>query len=133
MNINLWDVIKESKAGHDYLFSEKQYDNLYEILSKLPKEQVKALRKEWSDKIDKMFANPEFDKLHMDFGGMIDGGDDTFYMDFGNWIIAQGEELYDKFMTIGHQTIYDYIEKHCIPVKEYTFECMAYAFHDFVE
>lgn len=132
MTVALWDVIKESKDGLAYINSEEQYALLEKIFSKLDKESIRVLHEEWSDVLQEMQGSEEYNRLHISRGGIIDGGDDCFYMDFGNWLVAQGEELYQTFKEKGHEAVLAYIEKHDIPESDYTFECMVYVFHDFL-
>ena len=131
MNKTLWKIIKDSKDENKYTKSKKQYENLHNILSKLPQIEVSKLRDEWADKSNEMTSNEEFNKLHYDDGGIITSGDDGFYMDFASWVIAQGEELYEDFMENGHSVVLNYIKENNIPKSDYMFECMEYVFLDF--
>jgi len=131
MNKTLWKIIKDSKDENKYTKSKKQYENLHNILSKLPQKEVSKLRDEWADKSNEMTSNEEFNKLHYDDGGIITSGDDGFYMDFASWVIAQGEELYEDFMENGHSVVLNYIKENNIPKSDYMFECMEYVFLDF--
>ena len=133
MNKTLWQVIKDSKEENKYTKSKKQYENLHNILSKLPQKEVSKLRDEWADKSNKMTNNDEFEKLHRDNGGIIISGDDGFYMDFASWVMAQGEELYEDFMRNGHKVILNYIKENNVSKSNYMFECMEYVFHDFAD
>jgi len=133
MNKTLWQIIKESKEENKYTESKKQYENLHNILSKLPQKEVSKLRNDWSDLSFKMISNDEFEKLHRGNGGIINSGDDGFYMDFASWIMAQGEELYKDFMENGHSVVLNYIKENNILKSDYMFECMEYVFHDFIE
>lgn len=133
MSKSLWEIIELSKKNEKIVPAAKQYDNLVAVLSELPKEEVKSIHEEWMNAVFVMQKNPEYEKLHISDGGIVDGGDDTFYIDFGNWIIAQGKELYDEFMSKGHSVIIDYIKRNNLKKAEYTFECMEYAFQDILE
>lgn len=128
----VWDIIKESKGGKPYLSSEEQYKNLKELLSKLDKENVEKVHAEWNEVTEELLGD-EFDKLDVEYGGMINVGLDGFYIDFADWVLAQGEELFLQFKKEGHQAIVDYINKHNVPESDYAFECMGYAFHEFVD
>lgn len=120
----LWKLIKESKKGNEYLSCKEQYDNLVEILSKLDKNEIKELSNLWHE----VHYDPkEFELLHS-----LVSGDDHFYLDFGNWLVAQGEELYIKFKENGHTAVIDYIKKYNIPESEYGFESMGYVFWEFI-
>jgi len=60
MNKTLWKIIKDSKDENKYTKSKKQYENLHNILSKLPQKEVSKLRDEWADKSNEMTSNEEF-------------------------------------------------------------------------
>lgn len=125
----VWKVIEESKSGVPYLPSEEQFEQLGKILSRYDNETIEEIRKEWSVKTRELL-NDEFNLLHIDNGGIICSGDDGFYMDFGNWVIAQGEGLFNRFKEEGHQAILDYIKEHDVPEDDYMFECIVYVFQD---
>jgi Protein of unknown function (DUF4240) len=127
----MWKVIEESKAGKEYCNSEEQYQNLLKVLGQYDKATIKAIYEEWNGLYQSFSNNPEFNKLHWSKGGIVNAGDDGFYMDFGNWFVAQGEELYNEFKERGHQAVLDYVKKHNLDESEYRYECMIYAFHQF--
>lgn len=129
----LWDVIEESKEGKEYLSSELQYQNLIKILNRYDKETINKLYEEWQ-KIYSQIVNDEFEKLHVENeeSGIIEGSDDTFYEDFGHWFVAQGEVVFKMYQEKGHVAMLEYINKHYIDEEEYTYECMLYAFYDFI-
>lgn len=124
----LWDIIEKSKFGTSNC--EEQYNKLVKLINELPDSCVLKLRNIW-DKISLGYTRDyEFEKLHISNGGVVDGGDDTFYMDFGSWLVVQGEELYKDFKNKGYKAVIDYIRVNNIDRNEYTFECMVYAFQD---
>lgn len=128
----VWRIIEESKGGKPYLNSEEQYKNFKELLSRLDKETVTKVHAEWNELEDELRCD-EFEQLDVEYGGMINVGLDGFYIDFANWVLVQGEELLVQFKKEGHQAIVDYIHKHNVPESDYAFECMGYAFHEFVD
>ena len=67
-----------------------------------------------------MEKDNEFNKL----SGFVNSADDGFYIDFANWLVAQGEELYNSFKKNGYEVVINYIKQHNIKEKDYTFECM---------
>lgn len=131
MDKTLWQLISESKGGNKYVGSARQYKILLNILSNLREDNVKKIEEEWRNKVMEIIYTPEFEKLHINNGGIINSGDDGFYMDFANWIIAQGEDLYNSFKNKGHIAIFDYIKEYNIPESDYTFECMIYIFQQY--
>ena len=70
----------------------------------------------------------EFNCLHISNGGFVIGGDDSFYTDFGAWVVAQGEELLEQFKEFGVLAIVSYIINNKIDKSDYMYECMEYAF-----
>lgn len=126
----LWNIIEESKENQQYLASEKQYENLKDILSRYDSNTIKGLHDTW-DGVCKELKNDEFEKLHVQDGGIVDTGDDGFYMDFANWVVAQGKALFDVFKNEGHEAVLNYIKENEISEDDYTFECMVYVFQEF--
>ncbi|PGR83662.1 DUF4240 domain-containing protein [Bacillus cereus] len=133
MNKTLWKVIAESKAGEVVLDSGTQYKNLKNVLAKMDKKEVREAYDAWSKIRSEWYDSDEFNLLHAGNGGFVNGGDDGFYMDFASWLIAQGEELYNEFQKRGHQAVIEYVDKHQIGENDYRFECMVYAFHDYID
>ncbi|WP_460271721.1 DUF4240 domain-containing protein [Bacillus sp. NEAU-Y102] len=129
----LWEVIKETKDGKEYLNSQKQYENLEKVLASLDIENVKIINTEWRKITDAWYDDVEFNKLHISEGGFVNAGDDGFYMDFRNWLLVQGEELYNEMKERGHMAVVDYVNKHQIGESEYRFECMIYALHPYLD
>lgn len=129
----LWEIIEETKKGKKYLNSKDQYNNLVKILSSYDQKTVDNIKTIWSQKEKELTESEEFGKLHFTRGGIIQSGDDGFYMDFSNWVIAQGEELFNDFKENGRAAILSYIINNKVPEKDFMFECMIYAFHDFTK
>lgn len=132
----IWDIIRASRTVEPYTIVSTQYENLLQILSEFDKETVKKFYSEWNEKTRELLKNEKkFDKLHIEYGGVVDGGDDTFYMDFANWVIAQGEELFNAYKSKrnGYKAILNYINELELSEYEYTFECMVYVFHDVLD
>lgn len=135
----LWKIIDESKEGKPFIKSEEQYRNLSLILIRYEQDTIKNLSEVWNqltsnlikDKNDDYRA--EYEKLHVQNGGIVDSGDDGFYMDFPNWVVAQGEGLYKEFFEKGHQAIMEYINEHDIDEDDYLYESMGYVFHEYIK
>lgn len=128
----MWETIKESRTVEN-ITSSQQYSNLTEIYSKIDDENILKIADEWFSAQKSLIDNSEFSKLHEENGGIVEGGDDTFYEDFACWVIAQGEELLNSFNENGHKIIIDYIKENKINGEEYTFENMKYSIPDHVK
>jgi len=128
----LWEVLKEAKKGEDYVSSTQLYSNFQSVLANMNKETIKTVYFEFQLKKSEITNSLEFENLHVSHGGIVNGGDDAFYMDFGSWLLAQGEDLYTEFKEKGHTAVLDYIKKYNVCVDDYRFECMIYAFHDYI-
>lgn len=122
----LWSIIEKSKDKS----SGTQYENLKRILKEMSKETVGVIRNEWHNKEKYLTRHNEFKQLHYCNGGIIVSGDDGFYMDFANWVIAQGRELFEQFQVHGHKAVLNYIEANNIAEEEYMYESMAYVFQE---
>lgn len=136
MEKTIWDIIRESRTVEPYTIASTQYENLVRILSEYDKETVKKFYSEWNEKARELLKNEKkFDKLHCDYGGIVDSGDDGFYMDFANWVIAQGEELFNAYKSKrnGYKAILQYINELELSDTEYRFECMIYVFPEVLE
>ena len=129
----LWEVVAESKAGNVVLDSNTQYANLESILATMDKENVQSVYNEWNGITRGWSDNLVFNLLHESNGGFVGAGDDGFYMDFANWLVAQGEELYNDFTTRGTEAVVEYVNEHQLGSRDYLFECMVYAFHPYID
>lgn len=128
----LWKIIEESKEGKEYCTAERQFLNLTSILMRYSRDAVVGLESLWSELL-LAFKVPEFELLHASKGGILKGGDDAFYLDFKNWILAQGHELYIDFKKRKHVAVLEYVKKHNVPHRELRFENMWYAFNEVKE
>lgn len=127
----LWKIIKDSRGGKELIKSQEQYDNLEREFEKYDDATVKGVNKAWREKKELYSSsNHEFEGLHYSNGGIVNSGDDGFYMDFANWLMGQGEDLYYDFKKNGRSAVLNYIKKHNIPQEEYRFECFIYAIPD---
>lgn len=127
--INIWELITISKQGEDYVSPEKQYKRLFDILKDMDKDDVKRLYNEWNCKEKELINSSGFELLNK----LVKGGDDTFFMDFSNWAVAQGEEFFNEIQKEGMVFLKEYIDKHNVSRSEYTYECMIYVFHNFLD
>ncbi|MFV1457281.1 DUF4240 domain-containing protein, partial [Bacillus mycoides] len=127
----LWEVVEESKAGKEYMTSRTQYKNLEKILAKMDKENVQKVGKEWQAIVSGWYNDEQFNLLHKSELGFVNSGDDGFYMDFANWLVAQGEKLYNDFKENGYEAVVAYKRKHKVAPTNYLFECMGYAFQPY--
>lgn len=127
----LWEVIEESKAGKSYCDPREQYANLERILSRFDVDTVHGIEDEWRSVGNRLFATKEFRSLHLVNGGFLNENDDGFYVDFGNWLLAQGEDLVTALKSEGRDVVIDYIDRHGVSESDYLFESMIYVFLDY--
>jgi hypothetical protein len=126
----LWVLIEKSKRGKVYCEPVEQFENLVTLLSDMPKEVVDVLEDLWRSQTKIVTESPNFDSLHVGRGGILNEGDDGFYIDFGNWFVAQGVNFIELFLERGPKVVYDYIKDHNIDEDDLTYECMIYAFNE---
>lgn len=127
----LWNIIDMSRMDAKFN-NRKQYDNLARLLDKFANNAIEGLMKAWRE-ISYSYhysSSGEFEKLHIINGGIVEGGDDAFYLDFTAWLVAQGKELYCDFINRGNIAIIEYIEKNKISSDDYTYENMGYVWQD---
>ena len=87
------------------------------------------MSKEWNDKALEISNYLEDNSLYWsDFGISI--WTDDMNDDFTNWIIGQGEELYNKIIKGDVKAVADYINDNNIPRNEYCYENLSYAFYE---
>lgn len=134
MKKTLWDVIKESKGEKEFVASRTHCKKLEKVLANMEEENAKQVVAEWKEKLstlhnfklnEKSYFT-DFDRLHESQStGFVDGNDDEFYTDFGNWVIAQGEELYNAFFEKGYIAVIEYKKKHKVQRKDYGYDRMG--------
>lgn len=127
MTQKIWSIIEETKVNNQFTDSENHSYNLIERLSKFSNSEINEFEEQWR-KIYSSIMGDEFEKLHINNGGIVSSGDDGFYMDFANWLIAQGVDLYKKFKENGHTAVLDYIKENDISKSNYMYESMIYCF-----
>jgi len=118
-------LVDQSLEGS--LNSKSQHEKFLSLCSKYPNSQ----RKIFSKIVDILyrniiFDNDEFDKLHVENGGIMDDADDGFYQDFGCWVIFRGQQILDKFLKNGSEYLIDYIKSLNISDRELTYENFHY-------
>lgn len=128
----LWQIIEESKQNKAFLSSKVQFKNLEIILSRYDENTNKELSVEFYKLWEKLRLTDEFELLHEEDGGIVsdDYSYEQFYMDFGSWIIVQGQELYISFFTKGHESVLSYIDENGVTENDYMYESMMYAFKE---
>lgn len=125
----LWNIIDMSRMGTKF-DNRRQYDSLVGILDKFESNVIEGLMKSWREISYSYSSSDEFEKLHVINGGIVESGDDAFFMDFTAWLVAQGEELYCDFINRGRIAVIEYIEKNKISSDDYTYENMGYVWQD---
>lgn len=77
-----------------------------------------------------LYEDEVFKGFHQSYGGIVDGSDDTLYMDFASWFVGRGIEPMLQFLETGVQPMLDYIKIYQVPESEYQYESLMYAFID---
>lgn len=127
----LWVLIQESKKGTNF-DPAKQEENLYILLNeKYSRDDIEMLLQEFTTIMNEYIGSKDFEKLHMSNGGVVNGADDTFYLDFASWLVGQGVILYNDYMERGNKAVLDYIKHNNITREQYEYECMMNAFFNY--
>ncbi|MBY6838730.1 DUF4240 domain-containing protein [Clostridium botulinum] len=127
----VWKIIDESKEGVKYN-PEKQKEKLYCILNKrYTRDNIEMLLQEFSTIMNEYIGGKDFDLLHKSNGGIVNRGDDCFYIDFASWLVGQGRELYEDYLKRGITAILVYIANNEFEHKHYEYECMMNAFFNY--
>lgn len=129
----LWEIIKKTKETRGYLHPKMQYQYLLEQLTKHEIITIRLLEESWRNELEEMVESEEFKKLHITNGGIIESSDDGFYMNFANWVIAQGEQLVNDFWEEGCSAVLNYIIRNGVTKEEYMFESMICVFGEAIE
>lgn len=125
----LWELIKSSKEGEEYIDPELQEANIFCELCIRDNEEINEIFEAWDDVRSDIINKKGFDTLWK----YVYGGDDAFYIDFVDWIIGQGEELYSEYMKDGYVAIEKYIEKYSVSDDDITHENLSYPFYKVAE
>lgn len=59
--------------------------------------------------IKEELIDDNYDSLHVENGGIVEGGDSVFYEYLSNWIILQGKSCFDMYKKYGSEYINEYI------------------------
>lgn len=125
-DINLFFRLVDKSLGEN-INSKVQHEKFLSLCHIYPSRQ----RKIFSKIVDVLyrniiFDNNEFNKLHVENGGIIDDCDDGFYQDFGCWVIFRGQTVLDEFLKNGSEYLIDYIKSLNISERELTYENFHY-------
>ena len=127
----LWVLIQESKKDTNF-DSAKQEDKLYNLLNeKYSRDDIEMLLQEFTSIMNEYIGGKDFEKLHLSNGGIVNGGDDRFYLDFASWLVGQGMILYQDYMESGSKAVLEYIKRHKISREQFEYECMMNAFFNY--
>ena len=127
----LWELIEESKKDTDFN-SEKQEDKLYVLLNEnYKRDDIEMLLQEFTCIMNEYIGSKDFESLHWSKGGIINGADDCFYLDFASWLVGQGKELYDDYFKRGAIAILTYVINNGITREQFEYECMMNAFFNY--
>ena len=127
----LWVLIEKSKKDTNF-DSAKQEDKLYNLLNeKYSRDDIEMLLQEFTSIMNEYIGGKDFEKLHLSNGGIVNGGDDRFYLDFASWLVGQGMILYQDYMERGSKAVLEYIKRHKISREQFEYECMMNAFFNY--
>ena len=127
----LWVLIQESKKGTNF-DPAKQEEKLYNLLNeKYSRDDIEMLLQEFTSIMNEYIGGKDFEKLHISNGGVVNGADDTFYLDFASWLVGQGMILYQDYMNRGSKAVLEYIKRHKISREQFEYECMMNAFFNY--
>lgn len=126
--MNIWQLVKATRE--DYKISaDEQYNRMFEyLIMNCNADEIRELSNQWNKKASLLVRLKDYEKLHIQNGGFVDGGDDAFYQDFADWIVAQGEELYNEILDRDCNVVKEYITKNDIGSNDYLYENIGYAF-----
>lgn len=126
---DLWEIIEKSKEN-THFNSKLQYNNLIKILKDYSIDDIKEFKITWDNMV---YEYREWKEgIYRELYEVMQFKDyDVFHLDFNNWLVAQGEELFDSYRKNGAEAILSYIADNNIAKEDYTFECMAYIFDIF--
>jgi len=127
----LWVLIQESKKDTNF-DPAKQEEKLYNLLNeKYSRDDIEMLLQEFTSIMNEYIGGKDFEKLHISNGGVVNGADDTFYLDFASWLVGQGMILYQDYMNRGSKAVLEYIKRHKISREQFEYECMMNAFFNY--
>ncbi|WP_336769782.1 DUF4240 domain-containing protein [Bacillus bombysepticus] len=132
MTKTLWQVVAQSKKGKAFVTSRTQSRNLQKVLETIDEENIAKIYGEWQSIAKRWNNDAEFDKLLKENGGFVDARDDDFYVSFANWLVAQGEEVFNAFQERGHTAVIEYKKQHKIQSRDYLFEGMIKPFRPYI-
>lgn len=124
----LWGILSKSKDGNDYVSPIIQYLNLAQELKTVDTSLLKKLETAYRSLVEDVKSFKGFESLHASRGGIVEGGDDAFYLDFPAWVVAQGQELYTYAKSDGAKMIESYVSHYGISTRDLTFENLMYPF-----
>lgn len=126
---DLWEIIEKSKENTNFN-SKLQYNNLIKILKDYPIEDIKTFKRTWDNIV---YEYREWKEgIYRTLYELMEFKDsDVFHFDFNNWLVVQGEDLFDSYRRNGAEAIISYIADNNIKKEDYTFECMTDIFDIF--
>jgi len=93
----LWDLIEKSK--NDKFDSKAQFKKIKELVLNYNLEELEEMNTDMTDILcEDLHHESDFDTLRKCNGGIIEGDDGLFYIDFTDWVIAQGKDFYEASM-----------------------------------
>lgn len=124
----MWDILKISKRGQEYISPTLQYLNLTQQLLSVDASALSLMVKICKTITTELTHLEDFNKLHALRGGFVPGADNLFYEYFPAWIIAQGEELLSYISSDGLGVIKKYVDYYKVPTEDLVYESLLYPF-----
>lgn len=88
-----WEIVASSQPGKGGL--ERQTDRLTKVLSKLELDEVVAFHEKFDELNDRLYTWEHWNAAEL----ILDGCGDDHFIDFRSWIIAQGREVFEAFLS----------------------------------
>ena len=113
--------------------ANEQCEYLKRQLERMPDCEAKGIAECWEYLRGLVSKVEWYDQMHEMHGGIIARGDDSFYIDFADWLTSRGTEFLIGYFRYGKEFVFNYIEDYDIPGSEFLFEGITYVFSEYIE
>lgn len=132
--IKLLDLLDRSikmVKEEDKVDVNKQTRMIRALLANCSEEDAVDISNAWYELQSAVRNVPWYDNMHVENGGIVDSGDDGFYMDFASWLASRGTEFLVDYFTREYKYVLKYIKDNDIDRREYLYEGISYEFLDY--